>query len=79
MENLGRVKNLVGFTPDMLRHMCILSGCDYLPSIKGVGLVKSCNAIKSGKTKDIHHVSSNVPSVNNNAMSGWNSKRLHRI
>ena len=29
---------LDGWTMDKFRHMCILSGCDYLPSIRGVGL-----------------------------------------
>ena len=27
------------FTQEKFRHMCILSGCDYLPSIKGMGLI----------------------------------------
>nr|XP_002130214.1 exonuclease 1 [Ciona intestinalis] len=56
MEHLGRVKNLVGFTPELFRHMCILSGCDYLPSIKGVGLVKACKALKLSKSKDAYQV-----------------------
>jgi exonuclease 1 len=30
---------LHGFTDDDFRHMAILSGCDYLPSINGVGLI----------------------------------------
>lgn len=29
------------FTFEKFRRMCILSGCDYLPSIPGIGLVKS--------------------------------------
>jgi exonuclease-1 len=37
-ENIGKGnKLLIGFTPESFRHMCILSGCDYLPSISGVG------------------------------------------
>nr|CAB3224708.1 exonuclease 1-like [Phallusia mammillata] len=56
LENLGRVKNLVGFTPDLFRQMCILSGCDYLPSVKGVGVVKACKAIKLSKSKDSYQV-----------------------
>ena len=31
--------NLTNFTPANFRHLCILSGCDYLLSISGVGLV----------------------------------------
>ena len=30
-----------GFTQDSFRQMCILSGCDYLSSIPGVGLGKA--------------------------------------
>ena len=56
LENLGRVKTLVGFTPDLFRQMCILSGCDYLPSVKGVGLAKACKAIKLSKSKDAYEV-----------------------
>lgn len=33
--------NLRTFTMDMLLIMCILSGCDYLDSIKGIGLKKA--------------------------------------
>jgi exonuclease-1 len=29
------------FSGDMFLKMCILSGCDYLPSIKSIGLKKS--------------------------------------
>jgi len=29
------------FTPDMFLTCCILSGCDYLDSIKGIGLKKA--------------------------------------
>ena len=60
MDNLGRVKNLVGFTPDLFRHMCILSGCDYLPSVKGVGLVKACKALKLSKSKSSYQVAAKL-------------------
>lgn len=53
------VKNLQGFTKDTFRHMCILSGCDYLPSIKGVGLAKSCKALKLGKNMGVYQVRHN--------------------
>jgi len=29
------------FTQDMLLTTCILSGCDYLESVKGIGFVKA--------------------------------------
>uniref|UniRef100_T1HD04 Exonuclease 1 n=1 Tax=Rhodnius prolixus TaxID=13249 RepID=T1HD04_RHOPR len=34
------------FSLDKFRYMCILSGCDYLPSLPGIGLAKSCKFIK---------------------------------
>ena len=35
-----------GFSQVMFRSMCVLSGCDYLPSVKQVGIVKAKNAIQ---------------------------------
>ena len=29
------------FTPDKFRYMCIVAGCDYLPSLPGIGLGKA--------------------------------------
>lgn len=33
-------------TPEKLRHMCIISGCDYLPSVKGIGIKTSLKYFK---------------------------------
>lgn len=43
LDDLNKVKTvaLETFTMEKFRHMCILSGCDYLPSIKGLGLYKA--------------------------------------
>lgn len=60
IENFGRVNNIRGFTPELFRHMCILSGCDYLPSIKGVGLVKACKALKLSKSKDSYQIATRL-------------------
>eukprot|EP00118_Oscarella_pearsei_P004623 m.20057 g.20057 ORF g.20057 m.20057 type:complete len:628 (+) comp27964_c0_seq1:1398-3281(+) len=38
LQRLGEVKGMQGFTMESFRHMCVLSGCDYLPSISGMGL-----------------------------------------
>ena len=48
LNHLSNVKavNLTNFTLDNFRHMCILSGCDYLPSISGVGLVTALKWLK---------------------------------
>lgn len=43
MNDLSKVEELdfKGFDSDMLLLMCILSGCDYVDSIKGIGLKKA--------------------------------------
>ena len=48
MSNLNRVctVQLSSFTFDKFRQMCMLSGCDYLQSVKGMGLKKAHNALK---------------------------------
>ena len=35
-----------GFTPDSFRHLCILCGCDYLPSVPGVGPATASKLMK---------------------------------
>lgn len=37
---------------DQFRHMCILSGCDYLPSLRGVGLKMAYKLLAKYKTMD---------------------------
>ncbi|KAI8855196.1 PIN domain-like protein [Chytridium lagenaria] len=39
-----------GWSLREFRHACILSGCDYLPSLKGVGLKKAFSAISEYKS-----------------------------
>ena len=36
--------------------MCILSGCDYLESLPGIGLGKAKKLLKTVKKSDIDHV-----------------------
>ena len=45
------------FSLDKFRYMCILSGCDYLPSLPGIGLVKACRFVKRTADPDIFRVS----------------------
>jgi exonuclease-1 len=42
---------------DKFRYMCILSGCDYLASLPGIGLTKACKAMKMTRQIDIKLVS----------------------
>lgn len=51
-ENFTLCKNisLAGWTDAEFRTMGILSGCDYLPSIKGIGVKKAHGYVRSHKT-----------------------------
>uniref|UniRef100_UPI0037E93B23 exonuclease 1 n=1 Tax=Semicossyphus pulcher TaxID=241346 RepID=UPI0037E93B23 len=52
--NLGRCRSLGNvFTEEKFRYMCILSGCDYLASLHGIGLGKSCKLLRLAKDPDI--------------------------
>ncbi|KAL8125117.1 hypothetical protein AgCh_012698 [Apium graveolens] len=44
--------NLTDFTKQMFLEMCILSGCDYLQSLPGMGLKKAHALIKKFKSYD---------------------------
>lgn len=45
------------FNMDMFRYICILSGCDYLPSLPGIGLGKAQKFIKRNTDHNIYRVS----------------------
>ncbi|KAK4287224.1 hypothetical protein Pmani_039699 [Petrolisthes manimaculis] len=47
------------------RNMCILSGCDYLPSLPGIGLAKSCKFFNVTSNPDIHNALCKLPSYLN--------------
>lgn len=57
--------NLTGFTKQMLLEMCILSGCDYLQSLPGMGLKKAHALIRKFKSYDkvIKHLRYNTAAV----------------
>ncbi len=57
LADLNQVKTvaLESFTMEKFRHMCILSGCDYLPSVKGLGLYKAHKFLK--KSTNVYKVS----------------------
>jgi exonuclease-1 len=42
--------DLTGWTISLVRHMCILSGCDYITSIQGIGLKKAHKLLKQHRT-----------------------------
>ena len=45
------------FTFDKFRYMCIMSGCDYLPSLPGIGLGKACKIFQLTRQTDMKLVS----------------------
>ncbi|XP_053515597.1 exonuclease 1 isoform X2 [Artibeus jamaicensis] len=51
---LGMCRQFGGvFTEEKFRYMCILSGCDYLSSLRGVGLAKACRVLRLANNPDI--------------------------
>lgn len=69
-----RELDLNGFTMQMLLEMCILSGCDYLPSLPGMGVKRAHALIQKLKG----HEKVNPVSVvsNTNFRPSWNWKEL---
>ncbi|XP_018011385.1 exonuclease 1 isoform X2 [Hyalella azteca] len=49
------------FSLDLFRNMCILSGCDYLPSLPGIGLVKACKFFSLTSNTDVFNVLCKLP------------------
>ncbi|KYM99279.1 PREDICTED: exonuclease 1 [Cyphomyrmex costatus] len=53
------------FEMDKFRHLCILSGCDYLPSLPGIGLGKARKFITKNTDRNIHKALTRLSSVLN--------------
>jgi len=64
MKCLNQVKEMdfTNFSKDAFLKMCILNGCDYLPSIKGIGLKKAYQFVK--QSTDIKQIIKNMEKVN---------------
>ncbi|BFZ12204.1 hypothetical protein BsWGS_15243 [Bradybaena similaris] len=60
---LNEVLSIKGgfYTFEKFRYMCILSGCDYLPSIPGIGLAKACKVIKTARQPDVRQLLRKLP------------------
>ncbi|CAL4065400.1 unnamed protein product, partial [Meganyctiphanes norvegica] len=56
--NLPRDK----YTFDKFRNMCILSGCDYLPSLHGIGLAKAAKFFTLTSNPDVYNALCKLPS-----------------
>lgn len=53
------------YTFDKFRYMCILSGCDYIQSLPGIGLKKALKFIKLTANPEIYQILSKLPSYLN--------------
>ena len=45
------------YSMDKFRYMCIIAGCDYLPSLPGIGLGKARKLFQLASNPDMTHVS----------------------
>jgi exonuclease-1 len=50
--NMNNGFDFTSWDTSKFRHMCMISGCDYLPSISGVGLKTAYNMLTKHKTID---------------------------
>ena len=62
-ECLGNHAN--NFTIEKFRYMCIMSGCDYLASLHGIGLGKSCKFWSKVTNLDLRQVLPKIPAYLN--------------
>lgn len=53
------------FKFEKFRIMCILSGCDYLDSLPGIGLSKSCKFVLKTEDEDLKRVLLKIPAYLN--------------
>jgi exonuclease 1 len=53
------------YTLTKFRQMCILSGCDYLDSLPGIGLAKACKFVTKTEDPDIKRALAKLPSYLN--------------
>lgn len=49
------------FTFEKFRFMCIMSGCDYLDSLPGIGLAKSCKFVLKTEEEDLKRALTKIP------------------
>lgn len=53
------------YTFEKFRMMCILSGCDYLDSLPGIGLSKACKFVLKTEDTDLKRTLSKIPAYLN--------------
>ena len=47
------IPDFAGLNARQIQQLCILSGCDYLPSIRGIGLKRASKLLRQHKTVDM--------------------------
>lgn len=52
-DNIFKIPSMKHMTPDKFIEMCILSGCDYLPSPKRVGIKTAYNLLKTMSASEL--------------------------
>lgn len=53
--------SLEKYTFDKFRYMCIISGCDYLDSLPGIGLAKACKFMLMTEEEDMNRALDKIP------------------
>lgn len=53
------------FTMEKFRTMCILSGCDYVDSLPGIGLAKACKFVMKTEETDLMRAIDKIPAYLN--------------
>ncbi|KAG4073786.1 hypothetical protein HA402_001010 [Bradysia odoriphaga] len=57
--------SLEKYSFDKFRYMCILSGCDYLDSLPGIGLARACKFILMTEEDDMNRALDKIPAYLN--------------
>ena len=68
------------FSFEKFRYMCIMSGCDYLASLHGIGLGKSCKFWGKVTNLDLKSVLPKIPAyLNMHQLQGisWQNDKFH--
>jgi exonuclease-1 len=55
LDDLNKVKSFKKFNHEMFMTACILSGCDYLDSIKGIGFKKAIKLVDDAGEDNTFH------------------------
>jgi exonuclease-1 len=64
-EDINQSVNLKNYTFERFQQMCILSGCDYVQSIKGIGLHRGRKIIEAAGENDVEWAIANIKDILN--------------